>query len=155
MSTPDPVFYRAATRDDLPFILAHWVDSYARGTPAVARRPLTIMRRHYRSAVRSTVTDILAKPTTRVVMASCRLDPNIIYGFACYDVAEDFPILHYCYCKELFRGMDIGSTLVQLARDGKPGILRYTFHTKAAKRFLPGALLEPQLVTRAGRPAAP
>lgn len=146
------MYYRAATRDDLPFIIGHWVDSYVgRGQPKVGGKPLTLLRKHYRAAVRATVVDVLSRPSTHVVIACCRLDPKVIYGFVALDASHDFPVVHYCYVKELFRGMDIGSTLVMLARDGKPGVLRYTFWTRSARRFVPEAQYDASLVTRAKR----
>lgn len=143
MTTPDPILYRRATPDDLKFILSSWVRSYCRHGKGES-----LLRKLFVDAVRGTIGDILQQPTTRIVVACNRLDPNIIFGWACYDVAHEFPVLHYVYVKELFRGGDIGSTLVKQARAGKPGVMRYTFRTKAGERLLPEAQFDQRLVTR-------
>lgn len=135
------VRYRAATREDLRFILASWARSFSHTRKA----PEGLAPKHYRAALRATIADILRRPTARAVVACNPNNPNLIWGFAVFEDTGS-PVLHYCYVKELFRGNGIGSHLVQIARGNRPGVMRYSYRTPACHRFLAGAEYDRRLL---------
>ena len=139
----EPIQYRAATKDDLRFILSSWARSYTHRR----KPPEGMSMKGYRAGVRVTIADILRRPTTRAVIACNPLNASLIWGFS---VFEDGPtaVLHYCYVKEVFRGNGIGTELTRLARNGRPGHLRISYRTPACCRFLPEAQYEPRLLRK-------
>lgn len=144
----EPVQYRAATKDDLRFILSSWVRSYTHRR----KPPEGMSMKGFRAGVRVTIADILRRPTTRAVIACNPLNERLIWGFAIFDDPDDYresePVLHYCYVKEVFRGNGIGTELTRLARNGRPGHLRISYRTPACRRFLPEAQYEPRLLRK-------
>ena len=142
--TDDPVLYRAATRDDLRFILSAWVRSFSHRR----KPPEGVSPKHYRAALRATIADILRRPSTCGVVACNPLNPNLIWGFAVYE-SGDSPVLFYVYVKEVFRGNGIGTELTRLARDGRPGVMQIAYRTPAGQRLLPEAQYNPRLLRKA------
>lgn len=137
----EPVAYRAATPDDLRFILSSWVRAFA----WQRKTPEGMTPRHYRAALRATIGDILRRPTTRVAVACNPHNHNLVWGWAAFEDGPT-PVLHFVYVKELFRGLGIGSKLVEIARDGRPGVMRYSYRTPACRKFLAGAEYDKRLL---------
>lgn len=143
MATESPVAYRPATARDLAFVIKSWVRSYA-----ADKRAGSMTRARLVAAIRGTIDDLLHQPTTRLMLAVNALAPDQIWGFVCFDVGRDFPVLHFVYVKSLFRECGIGSGLVARAREDKPGVIRYTFDTADRRHVVREGHFKPGLVRR-------
>jgi hypothetical protein len=139
----EPIRYRAATKDDLRFVLSSWVRSYTHRR----KPPEGMSLKGWRAGVRVTIADLLRRTTTRAVVACNPLNDTLIWGFAIFDDGPE-PVLHYCYVKEVFRGNGIGTELTRMARNGRPGSLRISYRTPACRRFLPEAVYQPRLLRK-------
>jgi hypothetical protein len=144
MSEPTEVMFRPAKgEDDLKFILKSWIRSYARSPYAGA-----MTRSRLVGAIKGTIGDLLRREDCVATMACNPNNSDQIFGFVVYETNCDTPVLHYVYVKAPFRGFEIGSDLVSVARGNRPGLMRYTFRTPASKKFLAGAKFEPNLARR-------
>lgn len=141
------ILYRPPkTKSDLGFVLKSFIRTFAK-SPHSGPYP----RKHLVRCIRDSVADLLRDPATRVTLACNPQDPDQIYGFVCYDVDREFPVLHAVYVKDMFRKMGIGSDLVAIARGSRKGVMRYTHKTPVCNKFLPHALYRPGLVRRRKR----
>ena len=134
---------RPGCEDDLPFVLKTWTRSYAAdpGSGSQTRQRLV-------SGIRGTILDLLQHPTTELVVGIDE-GTGLIRGFVCFDTGREFPVLHYVYVKDGYRGEGLGSQLIDAARAGKTGPVRYTFRTRACRsRLFRGAQYRRGLVCR-------
>lgn len=134
---------RPAIDEDLPFVLKTWTRSYAADPGSGSQtRPRLV------SGIRGTILDLLQHSTTELLVG-CNEKTLLIEGFVCFDTGRPFPVLHYVYVKEGYRGNGYGSQLIAAARADKTGPVRYTFRTRACRsRLFRGAQYRRGLVCR-------
>lgn len=125
------ILYRAYRATDLPFVLKSWIRSYARSSYAGPYDHEILPK-----AIKATILKLIARQSVKLVIVSNSDNPDQIWGFVCYQTNQEYPILHFLYVKELFRGMGLGLGMVALAKENKHGFLRYTFRTQACNKFL-------------------
>jgi GNAT superfamily N-acetyltransferase len=136
------VRFRTAEPKDKGFILKSWIRSYANSPWAGA-----LSRERLMKAITGTIADLRQRGAEWVVAASAS-NPDVLYGFVCFERGWPWPLLHYVYVKDMYRNMGIGSQLVgqtacHLLNDtgGKmTPRLRYTFRAATKPRFLPEAI---------------
>lgn len=131
----DAVALRGVAASDVKFIADAWCESGRKaGCPKGANpEPIVYQSGPSRKTLRPSSTDpltyiaeehalvgrIMARPTTRVLVACNPEDPDQIVGFVCFETPRTNtprltprPIYHYCYIKELFRRRGIARQLV-------------------------------------------
>lgn len=131
---------RPPSEKDYPFILQSWVRTYARSFDEGPLWPRAIA-----DAVHATVQRLLARSGVELAIAANPANPWLIIGYVVFERAPDGPIVHWCYVKDAYRKLGVGSDLIQYARGDLPGRLRITFRTPAASRFVPEAVYAPKL----------
>jgi hypothetical protein len=142
------VLYRAQELDDdLKFVVKTWLRDYLHPRNPWAgsfHRPAAM------HAAKTTIMSILMRDNSHVVVASSENDRAHIYGFCCFERGHEFPVLHYVYVKAAFRGCNIGSDLIAIARGSSKEPIRHTFRTPCCRKFLRGARFAPGLVRTGG-----
>jgi GNAT superfamily N-acetyltransferase len=124
-------------KDDVRFVVKSWVRDFAHPrNPWSGPWPRDVIIKETRAQIYDLLKD---KANVYCVMACPEDDRDQIYGFACFEEGEDFPILHYVYVKRPFRGHKIGSSLISIAKARGEGTLRYTYRTPICNKFLSGA----------------
>ncbi len=128
----EEIMFRAPVPADLGFVLKSWIRSYANSAWAGA-----ISRERLVAAIKGTITDLIARGAV-VVIACSRRRPEVIYGFACYELGYPWPVIHYVFVKALYQGMDIGKALAAKCVEASPsGDIRFTHKTPDWDRVLP------------------
>jgi hypothetical protein len=93
---------------DLPFIFSSWLRSYKEESAFAKRIKNEVFYFWHHRIIEVT----LAKPSVRVLVASDKDEPTVIYGYIVTEVINSEPkIIHYCFVKEHFRQMGIAKLL--------------------------------------------
>lgn len=117
MSEDGPAFYlRAHTPKELPFVRDSYIKSYVRswfGVPKISDIPLQMLRPWNREQF-AAITDTIASPDGRLVIAAAQEEPELMLGWVLW--REDQPRrLWYVYVRAGFRNHGIGTALVERA----------------------------------------
>lgn len=124
-----------------PLIYQTWVRGYAG-----AHKWAPLSRRAVAHATRACIDELVRRPGVEVAVATNPTNHWFMYGYAVYDTAYEFPVLHWLYVKELYRGMDIaGDLLRDHVRAGRPGVLHYTYDVPWAHKLFPEGKAAPHL----------
>ncbi len=138
----DQVHLRDPKSEDLNFVLKSWIRSFANSSYA---GPYT--RERLVSAIKGTIVDLLARPSTVVRIACLKSRPDFILGFSVFERGWPFAVVHYVYVKRgrmNYRNCGIGRRLTEEATRGYSEI-RYTHRTPHSDRILKGARYSPAL----------
>lgn len=134
------VLYRPAEDSDGPFILKSWVRCALE-----SKQYAGLSRQRTVDALRGTIADLVERGAN-ITVAANPSNPSQIMGFVCYERCCDFPVVHFVYVKELYRGLRIASSLLAIARGNKPGKLHYTFKGRAVRGLAPEGKWQPFLI---------
>ena len=125
------LMFRPMVQSDRAFFATGWLRSY-KGAPRVRGiSSKTYWYFHHRLLER-----LLARST--VVIACQQGDPDILYGFSCFERLEGSCVLHYLYVKGSRRGEGIGSAILDetLRASRDPAALVWTHQTKGSVKWL-------------------
>lgn len=87
-------------KSELPFILNSMLKSYQSNSKFAQHISPAIFYSHHHAII----TNILARPTTTVIVATHITQPKVILGYMILeDVGSNGLILHYAYTKDIFR----------------------------------------------------
>lgn len=148
--TQAPVTIRDGGERDQAFVFSSWLQSYRSSAFARPIATHTYFDRHHAVLER-----ILARPTTRVVVATPEDAPAVILGWAVTEgllrgsardgATAPTPTLHYVYVKEQFRKLGIARQLV--ARIGRRfAVTHRTAVVEGAMRRRPDVVYDPYLI---------
>jgi GNAT superfamily N-acetyltransferase len=125
-----PVSIRAATRDDIPFIMDSWLSSHRQSYHVRGIEGQVYYREQRR------VCEVLLQRGA-VLMACDVTHPTSIFGWCCCEVVDRYLVVHFVYVRGGFQDLGIGTKLVKLCLDQEPGLAAvvYTHQTKAGRRW--------------------
>ncbi len=103
--TQVPLVFRRLEAEDLNFIYPHWLNSY-RTAPFSQLMPA----KYFKLEHKKIITSLLTKAKT--IVAVDPGDLNLIYGFMTHETTDGYPVIHYLYVKEAFRGLGIAKALL-------------------------------------------
>lgn len=103
------------------------------------------------AAIRGTIFDLTNRGCEfRVAYLVGR--PEFLFGFVCYETGHPYPLVHYVYIKKDYRENGIGRGLVDVAREGIDGQVRYSHRTKLGEHLFKGGFYTPALARYEERP---
>ena len=120
---------RNATEADVPFIFNSWLKSY-RNANAVK----SISNPVYFEFQHKAIEKLLQR--SQVYILCSATDATQVYGYIVAEEIENIPVLHFCYIKYAFRGMNLCSLLMQHAKLDKNVGGFYTHETHAILKVL-------------------
>lgn len=142
-----PITVRVASQSDIGFIFNSWLKSYKGGGLFTYDIPPAVyFTEHHK------ILERLLKRST-VIVACDSQDPTLIYGYLIAEEIEGFPVLHFCYVKNTFRGFGISNILLACLKIEMNSPLFISHMTKAFKMRLmhkfhiiynPYLMLEPE-----------
>ncbi len=100
----DLISIRDSLPDDKNFIFSTWLKGVYYGNDWFQEIDQDSYFRNYQKIIEK----ILARPDVRIQVACLRDDPGVVLG---YSVLEG-DILHYVFCKEVWRGIGLSNDLV-------------------------------------------
>jgi hypothetical protein len=104
-----PVAVRAATAEDWPFIISTWLRTYQRSGPYAGLVHRTVYFRNHHAVVEA----IISRRTTRALVATDPVAPDLLYGYIVLEVGRlDRDIIHYVYVKEPWQRLGIATELI-------------------------------------------
>lgn len=95
-------------KEDEGFIYSTWLNHYKHSSKFASRIKFDL----YYSKHHSIIERILARKA-KVLIAYPLDEPDIIIGWACYEGANDRPLLHFIFVKRAFRQMGVASRLLK------------------------------------------
>jgi len=98
---------RSPQSDDIAFIYATWLNSQKYDSDIGLSTTKTVFFEEYRTVI----DHILAKDTTKVLIACDKQHPSTIFGYIVYEP----DVVHYVVVKEAFWNLKIASTLLKTA----------------------------------------
>lgn len=102
------VIIRPANLEDVPFILNSWLKSH-RNSFQVNEVPNQIYYVEHHKLIRRIVQQY------PVLVACCKQDPSLLYGWVCAGEVDNIFCIHYVYIKHAFRNLGIASYLLHCA----------------------------------------
>lgn len=121
---------RQATPADLPFIFSTWLRNYRHSSTGFAQA----IDKDVYYEFHHTVLSRIVNRGARILVASDKVDPNVIYGYLVWEPLPDMDVLQYGYIKKAFRGLGIFTDLMKAAGIRANAIV-YTHQTDAGKKF--------------------
>jgi hypothetical protein len=112
---------------DKNFLYSTWLKKY-KFTSYFAKR---IRMPIYYKGQEKIIDHILRKPTTRVLMACLKDDPNSLFGYIAYEpMTDEVPsaVIHFIFVKDIFQKMGVGGLLFKESGLGLDGT-RFTHWT--------------------------
>lgn len=105
-----PICLRGGQPEDLPFVFSSTLQSYFYNSPMTKRLLPTVFYPEHKKVL----TNLLKRPTSRLVLAVSDADRDLIYGFL---LAEpELKTVHYMYVKRAFRRFGIMRELLKCAQ---------------------------------------
>jgi len=123
-----PIQIRAASADDVNFIMSSWKRSW-RESPWAG----CIRNDEYYESIRSTIEGLVARGAEFLVaVPASGPDISRIMGWVCSEALSDgVCAIHYLYVKDPFLRLGIGEQLVSAAKGTKPGFYTFRYHQVA------------------------
>lgn len=118
------VAYRAATADDVPFILDSWMKSWRKSPWAGC-----IVNNSYFKVQRETIEQLIARGA-KLEVACSPTKPTQILGWVCSELTTDpepRTVIHYIYVKDPYLRLPIAATLVQRSPGRQPGYYSHRY----------------------------
>ena len=145
IATSVPIAYRAATGEDMTFVISSWLDSFRDSHTAGM-----ISMASYFEIMWPQVEALVDRPGSRTIVACNAGDARQLHGFITFDTAtgSDPPIVHYVYVKSPFRRWGIARGLFAAAGIDPERPLDYTYKTAIVVRLarkIPLARWQPML----------
>ena len=120
---------RPARKEDINFIFDSWLKSWRK-----SRYAGVIPNHLYYATYRATIESLVARGAELNVACHAQNEDHIL-GWSCTEVTSDgFSVLHYCYTKDPFIGLQIDHALLDEMPGQKPGF--YTFNYPQVKDAL-------------------
>lgn len=130
---PNPeVQIREPKPGDRGFLFASWLNCYkneSRFARAISRD--TFFEFHHQVIER-----ILARPTTQVLIAHYKNEPDLILGFLVWESSATAPVVHFVFVKKGFRETGIAASLFTHTKID-PNAITYTHATYSLDMILP------------------
>jgi len=103
----------------------------------IKQQPTSLLDKHYATAAKRTVEDVLAREHCAVIVAEYAYRKGQLLGFVVYETDKEQPLLHCLYVKKMFREVapHVAVDLLALARADKPGVLHYTCKHPAMRDY--------------------
>lgn len=124
------IHIRHAIDQDVNFIYHSWLKSFRKSDFA---RPITdtvYFPEHHKL-----IENICVKDSTEMLVACNQDEPDQIYGYIVGELMEGIPCVHYIYVKHTFRGLGIGTRLLQCLKPNLGTGSVHTHHTGAANKL--------------------
>lgn len=103
---------RRGTRDDFPFIVSYWLNSYFRESYFAMRIKKDIFFESHKAIINL----ILNRSSTKSLIAYHEAEPTVSLGFLVYeDIPDTSKVVHFCFVKEHYRKMGIAQFLFESA----------------------------------------
>jgi len=118
-----PIILRPATESDIGFIFNSWLKSYRSSAFAKSIINEVYFENHHKIIERLV-------QENQVIIACDEKDSNQFYGYICAGKVQDHFICHYMYVKHSFRGLGIGTELLNYFDHDIESISIYTHHTR-------------------------
>lgn len=96
---------------DQPFVYSTWLRNYKHSSYFAKRiKPVVFFAGHH-----ALIAHVLAKPTTQVLIAHPKNDPETILGYLVFEAANETkkPVVHFTFVKEAFRKMGVCKALFE------------------------------------------
>ncbi len=123
---------RQGKEEDLPFIYSTWLRNYKHSSDFAKEIAPAVYYKFHQAAI-----ERIIKRGALVLMAVDNEAPDVIWGWAVVEKTPEADIVHYLYVKKAFRGLGVGTELLQMAQVN-PTKLAYSHITTAGKKFLEG-----------------
>lgn len=129
---PLPIKTRFADIGDFNFIMSSWLKSWRK-----SHRTRHTPSRMYFDYQQPLVHKLIARPDVNIRIAHAVGDKDDIYGWLCWHMAGDVPVVHYCYVKHQYRRRSVMRRLFAEAgiREGQG--ISYSCETPVARKLLP------------------
>jgi GNAT superfamily N-acetyltransferase len=125
-----PIELRKARKSDVPFLMNSWLTSFRDGK-MVGGVPNRIYYYNHHKILEQVI------PRSAVMVAVDQRDPDLIVGWACYEVTDGALVMHYVYVKKRFRGWGVASNLVNTILEiESPPVVMYTHINREGMDFL-------------------
>ncbi len=121
------VVLRPATTDDFNFIMSSWIQSYREHSNLTFEE----YSKFYNHLVRRTVEN------TMTIVACPSDSQDMIYGWLNFDLFQMKPVIHYAYVKAIYRGMGIGTKLLDSVSKDRNFIYTHKTKSMGAGRYCP------------------
>lgn len=123
-----PIRIRKATEADVNFIFNSWLKSMRGGPMSKDVNNTTYYSEHHK------VVERLLKSCETYVACS-EADVAELYGYICAEKVQGVFVLHFAYVKHTFRGIGIGSALLNAYSHDASTASFYTHHTHMAQKL--------------------
>jgi len=124
---PENVVLRPGSETDDDFIYSSWLKSYKRQAGPIPYR-------WYYKLYQQLLDRLYKRPAVRTTVACFGPNPDQIFGYIIHeDVPEQGTHVHYLYVKVGFRGMYIGTNLLETTVGTNPFV--YTFRPRRHRMF--------------------
>jgi GNAT superfamily N-acetyltransferase len=125
-----PIAIRKIEQGDIEFVFNSWLKSH-RGKGLISR---DVDNTIYFSEHHKIIERILPRATT--LLAVNPDDHGTIYGYLTFEVIEGILVVHYCYTKQVFRGMGVlRQLLTQVEHDFNRNTGLYSHQTEIGRRL--------------------
>lgn len=127
-----PLRTRWAGAADFNFIMSSWLQSWRK-----SHRTRHAPSRMYYEYQQPLVHKLIAREDVRIRIAHAVDNADEIYGWLCWHMAGDVPVIHYCYVKHQHRRRNVMRRLFAEAgiREGQE--ISYSCETPVARKLLP------------------
>ncbi len=108
ISKKNLISFRSFLPDDLNFILSTWLRGLYYGNDFFNLIDNHIYFVNYEFVIKR----ILQRPTTTINICCLKDDPSVILGYAVTENNENKNVLHWCFVKNIWRGIGISKDLL-------------------------------------------
>lgn len=124
------ITHRPFEPDDRNFIVNSWVASYRDSDTAGM-----IQVDDWYAVMIPQVNKVLAKPDVETIVACGQSDTSHLYGFICFDRADNPPLVYYVFVKSAYRRNGIAKGLFDAAGIRPDSVFHYVCSTPWASRL--------------------
>lgn len=123
--------FRESKPADLSLVFDSWMRSWR-----TSKWAGVIPNNLYFDTMRTLIEDLLARGA-KVTVAVHDENPDLILGWACYEVKENRTVLHYIYVKDVYVGSSfaIAEKLLDTLPGDKPGFITFKLPHKDLKTW--------------------
>ncbi len=125
------VAFRAATPEDLRFVVSAWSSSFKASHFAGM-----LYTDDWAAVMHPTIERLIARAGTRTIVAFDRARPGFIFGFIAGDTSGPEAVVHYVYVKEPYRLEGIARRLLAELGISPDQRFTYTYRTGIVRRLI-------------------